>query len=97
MFEIFLTDKARRQLENLRQDKSLQKRYKAVSKAMNLLSVSPRHPSLYSHEFTSLEGLKGEKVFEAYAEQKTPAAYRVFWYYGPDKKQITILAITPHP
>ena len=38
-----------------------------------------------------------EEIFEAYAENKTPAAWRIFWYYGPNKKQITILAITPHP
>lgn len=56
-----------------------------------------RHPSLQSHEFTSLKGPKGEKVFEAYAQQKTPSAYRVFWYYGSQKEQITIVAITAHP
>ena len=38
-----------------------------------------------------------EPVFEAYAENQTPGAYRIFWCYGPDKKQITIIAITPHP
>jgi len=36
-------------------------------------------------------------VFEAYAESKTPAAYRIFWYDGPGKNEITIIAITPHP
>jgi len=44
-----------------------------------------------------MKGPDGNKVFEAYAEQNTPAAYRVFWYYGPEKKQITILTITAHP
>jgi len=44
-----------------------------------------------------LTGPKGEEVFEAYAENNTPAAYRIFWYSGPEKKQITIVAITPHP
>lgn len=39
----------------------------------------------------------GEEVFEAYAENKTPGAYRVFWYYGPDRNQITLVAVTPHP
>ena len=39
----------------------------------------------------------GEKVFEAYAQQRTPGAYRVFWYYGPERGMITIVAITPHP
>jgi hypothetical protein len=44
-----------------------------------------------------LKGPQGEKVFEAYAEQSTPAAYRVFWYYGPEENRITVIAITPHP
>jgi len=37
------------------------------------------------------------KVFAAYAQNRTPGAYRIFWCYGPGKKDITILAITPHP
>ena len=97
MFEIFLTDQAQRQLRQLREDRSLLKRYKAVSKAIRLLAADPRHPGLQTHEFTSLKGPGGEKIFEAYAEQATPAAYRIFWYYGPRKKQITLIAITPHP
>lgn len=96
MFDIFLTNHVKEQLKELKNNKSLQKRYKAVSKVIRFLSSNPRHPSLQTHEFTSLQGPKGEKVFEAYAEQSTPAGYRVFWYYGPEKNQITILAITPH-
>jgi len=97
LFEIFLTDEAKNQLERLKKDRGLEKRYSAVKKAIFLLSNNPRHKSLKTHEFTSLTGPKGEKIFEAYAEQSTPAAYRVFWYYGPDRNQITIVAITPHP
>jgi len=97
LFEIFLTDGAKSQLKVLKTDKGLAKRYKAVRKAIRFLSSNPRHPGLQTHEFTSLKGPGGEKVFEAYAEQSTPAAYRIFWYYGPDKNQITIIAITPHP
>jgi hypothetical protein len=97
LFEIFLTDEATNQLERLRKDRSLEKRYKAVKKSIYFLSENPRHKSLKTHEFTSLRGPKGEKIFEAYAEQSTPAAYRIFWYYGPNKNQITIVAITPHP
>jgi hypothetical protein len=75
----------------------MQKRYKAVKKTIQLLASDPRHNSLQTHEFYSLKGPHGEKIFEAYAEQNTPAAYRVFWYYGPSKEQITIIAITRHP
>jgi hypothetical protein len=97
MFEIFLTDAAKNQLKNIKKDKSLHKRYKAVTKTIQFLSSNPRHQGLNTHQFTSLSGPKGEKIFEAYVEQSTPAAYRIFWFYGPDKNQITITAITPHP
>ena len=97
MFKIFLTDEARNQLERLKKDKGLEKRYNAVRKAIGFLSENPTHKSLKTHEFTSLIRPKGEKIFEAYAEQSTPAAYRIFWYYGPGRNQMTILAITPHP
>jgi len=97
LFDIFLTDEAREQLDILKTDQGLSKRYKAIKKAIEFLSNNPRHRSLQTHEFTTLNGPKGEKVFEAYAEQSTPAAYRVFWYYGPKENQITVIAITPHP
>lgn len=74
----------------------LEKRYKAAVKALELLKQNPQHPGLQTHEFTSLKGPEGEKVFEAYAEQDTPAAYRIFFYYGDSRGEIVIVAITPH-
>ena len=97
MFEIILTERARKQWERLKGERGLEKRHRAVRKTLRLLSENPRHPSLRTHEFTSLKGPQEEKVFEAYAEQSTPAAYRIFWYYGPEENLITIIAITPHP
>jgi hypothetical protein len=97
MFEIFWTDTARDQYARLKADSSLAKRYKAVKKTFQLIVSNPRHPGMRTHEFSSLKGPNGEKIFESYAEQKTPAAYRVFWCYGSNKDQITIIAITPHP
>ena len=73
--------------------------FKQVVKCIGLLESNPRHPSLQTHEFTSIENpyRKGERVFEAYVQHKTPGAYRLFWCYGPNKGEITIIAITPHP
>ncbi len=70
-----------------------------VRKTIRLLSQNPRHPSLRTHEYRSLKNPydKRQKVFEAYAQHKTPSAYRIFWCYGPGKGDITIVAITPHP
>jgi hypothetical protein len=95
--EIFWTLQSQSDFNQLKSDPSLQKRYKAVKKTIQLLASNPRHNSLQTHEFSSLKGAHGEIIFEAYAEQNTPAAYRVFWYYGPSKDQITIVAITRHP
>lgn len=73
--------------------------YKQVHKCIQNLLANPKHPSLQTHEYDSLEHpyAPGEKVFEAYAQNRTPGAYRVFWCYGPAKGEITIIAITPHP
>ena len=73
--------------------------FKQVNKAIRLLLDNPRHPGLQTHEYHSLAHpyRKGEKVFAAYAQQNMPSAYRVSWCYGPEKGQITLLAITPHP
>ncbi len=97
MFQLYYTDEAQEQYDALKKDKGLKKRHNAVKNALSHLKRNPRHPSLQTHEFTNLTKLVGKKVFEAYAEQNTPAAYRIFWFYGPNKKEITIISITPHP
>jgi len=61
------------------------------------METNLRHPSLKTHRFISVKGPNGEDAYEAYAQNKTPAAYRIFWCYGPERGQLTILAITAHP
>ena len=95
--ELIFTERADIDLLILEQDPSKTKTLKAVRKTLALMENNLRHPSLNTHEFTSLKGPNGEKVFEAYVQQKTPAAYRIFWHYGPSKKELTIIAITSHP
>lgn len=73
--------------------------FKQVHKTIQLLKEIPRHPGLNTHPYRSLPHpyKKGGKVFEAYAQNATPGAYRVFWCYGPGSDELTIIAITPHP
>lgn len=96
-FTLKFTFQAEKDLQSLKADKSFLKRLKAVHKALGYLETNPRHPSLNTHKYSAIIGPNGEEIFEAYAENKTPAAYRIFWFYGPDKKEITIVAITSHP
>jgi len=73
--------------------------FKQVYKCLQLLSTNPRHPGLATHEYHSLQHPydPGQKVFEAYVQNKAPGAYRLFWCCGPGRNQITVIAITPHP
>jgi hypothetical protein len=73
--------------------------FKQVHKCVSLLAENPRHPDLHTHEYQSLAHpfSAQEKVFEAYVHNRTPGAYRVFWCYGPEAGQITVIAITLHP
>jgi hypothetical protein len=73
--------------------------FKQVVKCITHLQANPRHPGLHTHAFHSLPHPydKAGKVFEAYVQNRTPGAYRLFWCYGPGKRQITVIAITPHP
>lgn len=96
-FELKFTDQADKDLEFLEQNTNSKKRLKAVRKVLGYLQINPRHPSLNTHKYTSIQGRNGEEIFEAYAENNTSAAYRIFWHYGPGKNIITIIAITPHP
>jgi len=97
------TTEAKEQLEQLSKTPALAGELKQVRKALGLLATNLKHPGLQTHEFTSLS-TKAHKVFEAYAQNDTPGAYRIFWRYGPDesagKKRaavLTIIAITRHP
>jgi hypothetical protein len=73
--------------------------FKQVHKTLQLLQANPKHPGLRTHEYHSLQHPYDPqaKVFEAYVQNQTPGAYRVFWCYGPGKRELTVIAITPHP
>jgi len=78
-------------------DRSEEKFFKKLVKVLGYLADNPRHPSLQTHEIDVLSDRYGFKVFEAYLENNTPSAGRVFWAYGPDKGDVTVLGVEPHP
>ena len=98
MYELVFTLESDRQMRHLDVSPQFRAETKQVKKALGYLTINPRHPSLRMHPYRSLESPynPAEKVFEAYAQNNTPGAYRIFWCYGPRKKQITVLAITSH-
>ncbi len=97
MFELIFTPQADSDLQEIENNPAKKNILRDVRKTLGFMETNLRHPSWNTHEFTSLKEPRGEKIFEAYVQQRTPSAYRIFWYYGPGRKQITIVAITPHP
>ena len=105
MYQLEFTEPAQDQLDSIERNKHDKGLAKQIKKALGYLQTNPRHPSLKTHSFDSLINpidLK-EKVFEAYAQNDTPGAYRIFFIYNSAKKPptkgkiITVIAITPHP
>ena len=99
MFQLVFTASARKEFDELETAPRHEGLVKQIKKSLGYLQHNPKHPSLQTHPYSSIENplTSKEKVFEAYAQNRTPAAYRIFWCYGPEKKQITIIAITSHP
>jgi hypothetical protein len=97
IFNISFTPEADQDLSLLEKDHSKKVELKAVRKAIGYLQSDPHHKSLQTHQYHTQSGPNGEKVFEAYAQQNRPCAYRVYWYYGPERGEITIATIMPHP
>ena len=66
-------------------------------KTLALMETNLRNPSLQTHKYNAIQGQNGEEVFESYVENRTPAAFRIFWHYGPNQQEISVIAITTHP
>ena len=96
-FNLKYSETAKDQFLKLENSKDKIMQYKAVSKTLGIMQINLRHPSLNTHKYDAITSPFGGEVFESYAQNKTPAAYRVFWTYGPKRNEIYIIAITPHP
>jgi hypothetical protein len=102
--ELRFTAGAKETLAGLEADPSRGAVLAQVRKTLGLMETDLRHPSLRTHEYRSLSRPAGDKVFEAYVQNQTPAAFRIFFVYGPDRQEgplripvLTVIAITPHP
>lgn len=78
-------------------NKNEEKLFRKLVKTLKFLSTNPKHPGLISHEIEPLSNRYGIKVWQSYLENKKPSAGRIFWVYGPNKLDITIIGIEPHP
>ena len=71
--------------------------FKKLGNALRKLSADSKYPSLKSHEIDALTNRYGMKVWESYLENNNSGAMRIFWLYGSDREDITIIGLEPHP
>jgi hypothetical protein len=96
-FALRFTTEAMGVLRDMETDPAYAARLAKVRKCLALLEQNPRHPGLNTHRYRSLHGPNGEDVWEIYVENRTPSAWRIWYWYGPGRGTITILTIGPHP
>jgi len=97
-FRLLYNPPAFAELSRLSLEGSLKERGRAVKKALAHLERDPRHPGLHTHK------LKGElcphdgDVWQAYAENKRPGAYRITFCYPPgEANTILVIDLMMHP
>lgn len=73
-------------------------KHKKVLKAFTLLrDHGPHYPGLRSHMYKTARGVNGRPIWQSYIENSTPGAWRMWWHYGPEADQITIISVGKHP
>jgi hypothetical protein len=92
------TREAEKVLGSLVSTKQYAAKLKKVRKALRTLEqAGRRHPGPHSHQYQSIPGPGGAQLWESYVENRTPSAWRIWWIYGPEADQITIVTVGPHP
>jgi hypothetical protein len=76
--ELRFTREAAGQLANLENTPDLKSVLKQVHKTLGLLQTNLNSKSLQTHEYSTLTRRYKRKVFEAYLQQNTPGAWRIF-------------------
>lgn len=95
-FKLLFSEEAKLTLLEIEKDNARKGLLKQLRKVLGFMETNLKHPSLNTHKFSDMSCKLGD-VFETYAQNNTPGAYRIFWSYGPGKRQIFILAISSHP
>lgn len=95
MHTLEFSEIADEQYKKLAENRAQERHFKAVRKALRFLAENPRHPSLNTHEWKSEPCPHGDKLWEAYAENQTSGAFRIFFCYPPSAQKVA--TGTPKP
>jgi hypothetical protein len=96
-FRLQITAPLREQLKAISQNPALAGLEYQLKATITKLAHDPKYKGLQSHKYESLHDRYGKEIWESYVQNNTPGAWRLFWFYGPGKDEITLVLATPHP
>ena len=94
-FRLHLTETIREQIKAVSQDPAQAGLEFQLKAAITKLAHHPKFKGLNSHKYDSLNERYGKEVWESYVQNNTPGAWRLFWFYGVGKDEITLVLATP--
>jgi hypothetical protein len=77
-FELRFTEKSDQDMEELKNNYSKKAIAKAVIKSLRFIATNLKHPFLNTYKYDEFSGPNGEEIFESYAQNNAPGAYRIF-------------------
>jgi hypothetical protein len=89
------TKSASTALDALKRDPSKAAAAKAVQRALAKLEQNPSHPGLHVKARKGETCPHGKTLYQAYAQNKAPGAYRIYFCYAP-LRTLLIVTITSH-
>ena len=96
-FKLQITDELREHLKSISQNPAMAGLEFQLKAAITKIAHDSRYKGLNSHKYESLNDRYGQEIWESYVQNNTPGAWRLFWFYGPEKDEITLVLATPHP
>jgi hypothetical protein len=96
-FKLRLTDTIRDQIKSISQNPAQAGLEFQLKATITKLAHDPKFKGLNSHKYESMNERYGKEIWESYIQNNTPGAWRLFWFYGPDRDEITLVMATPHP
>jgi hypothetical protein len=96
-FSLRLTDTVRAQIKAVSENPAQAGLEFQLKAAITKLVHDPKFKGLNSHKYDYLNDRYGQDVWESYVQNNTPGAWRIFWFYGLRKDEITLVLATPHP
>lgn len=109
--KLFFSSNAQEELKAIEKDSAKKDKWNKIQKTLNLIANDPMYPGLNSKKihkatvlfpsgikeyFDEIGWVRSDSIMQSYVENHVAGAYRIYWIYGANPKEILILRVTNH-